>query len=259
MHGMIVSIHGEKQFGFIRPDNGQKDIFFHAREVLDGIFEELALGEGVGYDALEGAKGAFAANIRRNGNSDEEVRAEQKNDSETAAAAQVRLGLKAFTDYLLKLIAKNAFALDHIEWRQLEISVAEIFAELGFKVELTESAKDGGKDVVVSYHDSGKLRKYFIEIKHWRSGKRVGERVVDDFVHVLAREKTDGGLLLATGGLSQGALERMLSIERVRIRSGEKNKILCLCRNYVRAKEGTWSPPHQLEDVVFEETLGRET
>ena len=76
---------------------------------------------------------------------------------------------------LARLIARNSRALDEIEWRDLERLLAEVFEELGFDVELTPSSKDGGKDLVLSCLICGHGRKYFVEVKHWRSGNESRE------------------------------------------------------------------------------------
>jgi cold shock CspA family protein len=44
MTGSIVR-KTDKGFGFIKPDDGGKDVFFHAQNVVDGLFDELAEGE----------------------------------------------------------------------------------------------------------------------------------------------------------------------------------------------------------------------
>jgi restriction system protein len=65
-----------------------------------------------------------------------------------------------------------------IEWRDVERVVAEIFSGIGSKVELIPSSKDGGKDVILECKENGTSKTYTIEIKHWRSGQRVGEKKI---------------------------------------------------------------------------------
>jgi CspA family cold shock protein len=64
MTGTIVR-KTDKGFGFIQPDDGSKDVFFHASNVADGMFDELAEGEKVTFEIEEGPKGPAAKDIRR--------------------------------------------------------------------------------------------------------------------------------------------------------------------------------------------------
>ncbi|MBP9717391.1 MAG: cold shock domain-containing protein [Candidatus Pacebacteria bacterium] len=64
MTGSIVR-KTDKGFGFIKPDDGGKDVFFHAQNVVDGLFDELAEGEKVAFEIEQGPKGPAAKDIRR--------------------------------------------------------------------------------------------------------------------------------------------------------------------------------------------------
>lgn len=47
--GTIARLHDDRGFGFIRPDEGGADLFFHARSVQGTTFEELRRGQRVTY------------------------------------------------------------------------------------------------------------------------------------------------------------------------------------------------------------------
>jgi cold shock protein len=64
MTGTIVR-KTDKGFGFIQPDDGGKDVFFHAQNVVDGLFDELQENEKVTFDVEQGPKGPAATNVRR--------------------------------------------------------------------------------------------------------------------------------------------------------------------------------------------------
>ena len=53
-------------FGFIAPDDGSNDVFFH-KDALNGVtFEELNEGDAVTYDVVPGKDGRSAAgNVMR--------------------------------------------------------------------------------------------------------------------------------------------------------------------------------------------------
>jgi cold shock protein len=64
MKGSIVRKRDEG-YGFIKPEDGSKDVFFHASSVVDVTFEELKEGDAVMFDVEQGPKGPAAANVRR--------------------------------------------------------------------------------------------------------------------------------------------------------------------------------------------------
>jgi restriction system protein len=171
------------------------------------------------------------------------------------AAAEVRRLVRKLSHDLALLIARDPTALEAIEWRALEEIIAETFSGIGFQVTLTPGSKDGGKDVILECRVSGRQASYIVEVKHWRSGGRVGSGVVRDFLNVIAREHRDGGLFLSTSGYCENAFEQLSQLDRQRLRFGEKEKILTVCRKYERAMAGIWSPPENLADLLYEETI----
>lgn len=64
MTGKIARLT-DRGFGFITPEDGDKDVFFHARS-LDGImYDELKEGDAVTFDLENGPKGPAATNVQR--------------------------------------------------------------------------------------------------------------------------------------------------------------------------------------------------
>jgi cold shock CspA family protein len=242
----------DRGFGFISREGEEKDLFFHSNELRNIRFEELREGDCVGFGIIANSKGLCAVNIERNGRPDEEevIDCDDSDPDEVMRAA-----VKIFTSGMAEGIARDPEVLEKLEWRDLERLIAEVFAGLGFDVELTPGSKDGGKDVIVSYSAAnGESKSYFVEIKHWRSGRRVGIESVIEFLHVIARENKTGGILLATHGFAKNAIETITEIYRKKISFGTNEKVVGLCRNYVKASEGIWYPPEHLDKVIFEDT-----
>lgn len=55
----------DKGFGFIAPENGDKDVFFHSSSLVDVTFDELREGDKVSFETEDSEKGPRAANVRR--------------------------------------------------------------------------------------------------------------------------------------------------------------------------------------------------
>jgi restriction system protein len=153
-----------------------------------------------------------------------------------------------------ELVAKQSRHLDELEWRDIERMIAEVFDGIGFFVELTPGSKDGGKDVILRCVVEGKDQTYIVEVKHWRAGSRVGEGAIRDFLNVIIREGRAGGLYLSTYGYTTTAFESLSEIERRTLRFGSEEKIVSLCKTYVKMRSGIWSPPTKLTDVLFNDT-----
>ena len=55
----------ERGFGFIAPENGGKDIFFHSNSLVGVQFTELREGDAVTFDTEDTEKGKNAINVQR--------------------------------------------------------------------------------------------------------------------------------------------------------------------------------------------------
>lgn len=62
MKGTVKTLT-EKGYGFIKPETGKKDLFFHMKNLENVRFEDLKIGDEVEFDVEEGAKGPAATNI----------------------------------------------------------------------------------------------------------------------------------------------------------------------------------------------------
>ena len=64
MKGTIIRKRDEG-YGFIKPEEGDKDVFFHASALELVAFDDLQEGDTVSFDIEEGPKGPAAVNVDR--------------------------------------------------------------------------------------------------------------------------------------------------------------------------------------------------
>jgi len=167
---------------------------------------------------------------------------------------EVQILIRKISQKFISLIAKNPDYLLSLEWRDLERAITELFNEIGFDATLTPGSKDGGKDVVLECEINNEKKSYIIEIKHWRSGQKVGKKSVKEFTQVIINEKRSKGLYLSTYGYSDNYLESLTQIERDVVKFGDKDKIIELCNTYEKVRNGIWIPMNALENILFENT-----
>ncbi len=65
MTGTIKRVQADKSFGFITPDGGAKDVFFHSSNLVDVTFDQLHEGDKVTFETEESEKGPRATNVHR--------------------------------------------------------------------------------------------------------------------------------------------------------------------------------------------------
>jgi hypothetical protein len=170
-------------------------------------------------------------------------------------AARIQLLIRSLSHEFATLVAEDPECLEHLEWRDLERVMARVMEGLGFKVTLTPPSKDGGKDIILVCNVTDGEASFIIELKHWRSGKRVGKDDVSNFMQVMVAENRSGGLFLSTSGYGADSFEGLTEITRQRLRFGDRTKVVLLAQTYVKACSGLWTPPTELPEVLFEATM----
>ncbi len=61
--GTVKWFNDQKGYGFIAPDEGEKDLFVHHSNIAGNGFKTLAEGAKVEFERREGAKGPEATNV----------------------------------------------------------------------------------------------------------------------------------------------------------------------------------------------------
>jgi CspA family cold shock protein len=62
--GTVKWFNDQKGYGFITPDEGDKDLFAHQSAIEGDGYRSLAEGAKVSYDIEQGPKGPSAAHVR---------------------------------------------------------------------------------------------------------------------------------------------------------------------------------------------------
>jgi cold shock protein len=62
--GTVKWFSDDKGYGFIKPDDGDKDLFVHHTAIAGSGFKSLAEGAKVEYEEEQGPKGPNAVNVR---------------------------------------------------------------------------------------------------------------------------------------------------------------------------------------------------
>ena len=63
--GTVKWFNDAKGFGFITPENGDKDCFVHHTAIKADGFRSLSEGDRVEFDIVQGAKGPAAENVSK--------------------------------------------------------------------------------------------------------------------------------------------------------------------------------------------------
>ena len=63
--GTVKWFNDAKGFGFITPENGDKDCFVHHTAIKAEGFRSLSEGDRVEFDIVQGAKGPAAENVTK--------------------------------------------------------------------------------------------------------------------------------------------------------------------------------------------------
>ena len=141
----------------------------------------------------------------------------------------------------IKVIGENPELVENLEWREMEHLFKHILYELGFDVELTPSAKDGGKDITVSYVNGlGVSETLYVEIKHWRTPVGVGP--IKKILDVSIKDKASKAWLFSSSGFTTSAHDKYDSLVGL--------KDITTMHNLIRQLDGS-NTYKTLEKIIY--------
>jgi Restriction endonuclease/RAMP superfamily len=157
------------------------------------------------------------------------------------------------THAAIETIASHPELVYSLEWRDIERLMALVYEEIGFSVSLTKASQDGGKDLVM-YCLSGpsshgrKPLKYYVELKHWKKGTRVGTEPVNKLLQISVRDGASGSIFLSTSGFTANVGKDLTSRQNPFL--GDLSTIHTLCRFYVASRNNELFSSRALEEIV---------
>lgn len=119
----------------------------------------------------------------------------------------VKNSIIAINNGIIDVVAKEPEVLFKMTPRQFEELMAELFIKEGFKVELTPSTRDGGKDLYAFRTDSTGQTLYAVECKQYRPTHKVGRPIVQLLNGVIEQERLTGGVIATTSYFTKDAKE----------------------------------------------------
>lgn len=138
---------------------------------------------------------------------------------------------------LIKSFLKNPKMLYEMQPRRFEELIAELFDGFGYKVELTKTTKDGGKDIIAISNNTVASNKYLIECKRYNEKTKVGVLPVRSLLGVVQDEKATKGLIVTTSSFSKPANE-LIQRHKWILEGHDYNGILEWLKEYQKLKFG---------------------
>jgi HJR/Mrr/RecB family endonuclease len=108
---------------------------------------------------------------------------------------------------LVECFLKNPGHLRSMQPRNFEELIAELFDGFGFRVELTQPTRDGGRDIIAIGNHHIAASKYLIECKRYAESNKVGISPVRSLYGVVTDERATKGILVTTSSFTNDAEE----------------------------------------------------
>lgn len=113
--------------------------------------------------------------------------------------------LSPVNDRVLKYLSENPQAFYQLTGTEFEIVMTEIYNKLGYKVERTQSTRDGGKDIIIRKPEILGDFIYYVECKKHEAKDPIGVGIIRSFVGTVNTDRVNGGILATTSYFSRDA------------------------------------------------------
>ena len=117
----------------------------------------------------------------------------------------LRFDLVSIDEDLVKFLARHPQYMKELNPRKFEELIAEMFANMGYEVELTPQSRDGGVDIYAIKKDGIGGGLVLIECKRYTPPKKVGVGIVRGLYGVVEAKKATRGLIATTSFFTRDA------------------------------------------------------
>lgn len=104
----------------------------------------------------------------------------------------------------LKMRPENMYNLTPMEFEEV---MAELLEKRGYKVNLTQATRDGGKDLLIARHDDIGNFIYYVECKRYRHDRPVGVNLVRELAGTVNVDRVTAGIMITSSYFSPDAIE----------------------------------------------------
>lgn len=115
----------------------------------------------------------------------------------------VIITLSPVNDRVLKYLSENPQAFYQLTGTEFEIVMAEIYHKLGYKVERTQSTRDGGKDIIIRKPEILGDFIYYVECKKYAAKNHIGVGIIKNLIGTINTDRVNGGVLATTSYFSR--------------------------------------------------------
>lgn len=129
----------------------------------------------------------------------------------------VYCAITVMLDNKRKPTGKNGFDFRYVDEnyllslhpRSFEKFCSLLFFKLGYKIELTDYERDGGKDIILTDENEEKI---FVECKRWtqaseKAGYMIGREICQKLVGAMVQNNVKKGMIITTATIHKNAIE----------------------------------------------------
>lgn len=103
--------------------------------------------------------------------------------------------LSPINDKVLKYLSENPEAWYQLTDSDFELAMAEIYNKLGYKVERTQTTRDGGKDIIIRNPEILGDFIYYVECKKYAPKRPIGVGIMRNLVGTINTDRVNGGFI----------------------------------------------------------------
>lgn len=103
-------------------------------------------------------------------------------------------------------ILRNPNIMYDLESWEFEEFVADVFRQYGFKADVTQRTRDGGKDIIAQFEMGGVQYTTYFECKQYSQKRPVGVNVVRELYAVMSKDRVDKGVIVTTSYFTREAI-----------------------------------------------------